>query len=218
MPRVIWDAPADPDNPPWDRLPEEVLFAAIRIWHERADVDLGAFTLLPLPSQAEKLTAFITPDDPYTIRLLNQESFWRGEVEAHSRVLDFLRDERILSVTAYRMLRSGIPQSHAERLAETLLHEYAHSLTLVRFGNYLSADWQWSDAMPEPILEVVSHSLTLAGKEPDSYNVGELIAEDARRVLTGRQARLNRATFRADLHDISRAWKRAQKVWKWLTK
>lgn len=104
--------------------------------------------------------------------------------------------------------------SAAERFAETLAHEYGHVLTLQREGNYPS---EGMTGLPNDLYRRIVDDLFDAGRPQTWYNVGEVIADDVRRVLLGRDTRLNYMTFRADSSDVDSAWQRAQEVWRWLT-
>jgi hypothetical protein len=127
--------------------------------------------------------------------------------------VDFFHAQGVLNAATLEELQRGIPASHGERVAETLLHEYTHSITLLRFGDYTAPGWDWDAVIPKGLLADLRHSLALARREPSSCNIGELIAEDGRRFLSGRRARLNRSTYLVDVGNVDAAWERAQRVW-----
>lgn len=212
MPRIHLEGVPDDRFEPAPRLDLATVHAAVDRWRARVG-DLSRYTLEVHPNRGD---AYVAADDPFTIHLFNAEAFWRGDVDVYARALDFLRERDTLSQTEYEGLRTGIPQSYADRLTETLYHEYAHSLTFERFGDYNDGEWQWCDVMPGDLLEPVEAALSLAGRDVTRYNVGEVIAEDTRRWLTGRHARPNRLLFRVDVNCLETAWHRAGRMWRWL--
>jgi SPP1 gp7 family putative phage head morphogenesis protein len=143
-------------------------------------------------------------DQAHTITLYNNVAAWRADSDLVRR--DHEGEGRIARVAG----------SARERLAETLVHEYAHLRTLQRAGWYPDPHIGWGSA-PATLVDRARLTLTRDNLASSDYNVGEVIAEDFRWAFFGREARMNRYTFWGDIPDEGWAWQRAQEVLAWLT-
>ena len=171
-------------------------------------MDFRGIRIVLLGNYAENVDAPGWLDPNLEITLANNTRIWREVREKTKRALEQLG------------VSCRLPESAAERLAETLAHEVGHWLTVQRVGWYL--DGGFSGA-PRDLIDLILEHLNASGFDYYSsdqalwYDIGEVIAEDVRRILLGRDTRPNAITFRHDIENEDAAWKRARRVWKWLT-
>lgn len=147
------------------------------------------------------------------IRLTNNVQGWEADVRGLQRFLDQWQ-----ATTGYAAPPMCWPGSPDEFLADTLAHEYGHKRSVEKVGNPLAPGFDWKDHLPSDLYVEIDWALKLEKIDPASYNrkVAEVLAEDMRRYLSGRDSYFNVETRKADLDDWARAWRRVREVAKWL--
>ncbi len=192
MPKVSWEGLRSRAQPTVD------VRRAIRRLRD-AGVDVRDVDVRIVGRYVEHAGAFGGTYPDLTIRLYNNVRVWREDRKFWQHRLRTY-DVRLFS-------------SAEERLAETLAHEYAHWLTIRKEEWYPESGFR---TLPEGLLERIRRDLRRAGLDDSWYNVGEVIADDVRRVLLGRNSRPNYMTWRVDVREEEEAWRRAQQIWEWL--
>jgi SPP1 gp7 family putative phage head morphogenesis protein len=176
---------------------------AIRIIRDAGANVRGLRIILRGPQQEWfGLTHLSERADEIFIEMANNIHDWEQDREYWQRVHEEIR------------VPVRLPNSASERLAETLAHEFGHVLTIQREGIYPS---RGMPGLPRHLYEWIVRDLTRAGLNHTWYNIGEVIADDVRRVLLGRETRLNYYTYPADRDDIEQSWQRAREIFRWLT-
>ena len=192
MPQVGWEGNRSSAQPTVD------VRRAIRRLRD-AGVDVRDIDLRVVGEYVETVRAFGGVDSNLVLRIFNNTRLWRRDRE--------LWQERL------RGMDIALFSSAEERLAETFAHEYAHWLTIRKEGWYPERGFQ---TLPQSLLERIRHDLRRADLDDSWYNVGEVIADDVRRILLGRDTRPNYMTWPVDVYEEEEAWQRARQIWEWL--
>ncbi len=206
MPKVLpGSAPGEPSG-----LPNATadLRRAIRRWREVAGGDLRNFELASLANEG---TGFVDLGLPKRVQVMNNVDW-----DSRPGYQAFLNDRLargVLTQTEATMIAQALPSTKAERLAETMLHEYGHVLTIDKIGIYTQTGWS---KLPASLRSEVVNALVQSGISVTDYNIGEVIAEDARRYLSGKYSRLGNLTYFHDVSDLDSSFRRAKDVWEWL--
>lgn len=135
----------------------------------------------------------------------------------HRDYLNLVPAHAGLSAEDKRRLTAAVPVSYAEYLGETVIHEWGHTLTVEKVGNYVRGGFDWGQHLPADLLQEIRTAIQASGVRVDNYEVGEVIAEDVRRFHSGFFSELNYRTDRHDGWDLQKAWERAGKIWGWLS-
>ncbi len=206
MPNVTFAQGADPCQPAQD------IRAAIRALRDRVG-SLQGLNLEAVGSSVQQEGAFgWIESGPMKITLCNNDvaGYWQQD-----RALWAARIEAWEGRPGHRPCSIDLFSSAAQRAGETLKHEYGHWLILQKVGDYLFPGF-WQQYLPPDLRREIEGALRLTGERITEYNIGEVIADDVRRYLTGTRARPNYLCWQSDLADLTGAWSRAGRLWQWL--
>jgi hypothetical protein len=221
MPKVDQQAGPERDWPTAPRLDVKIVRRAIRRWREKAgDVRGMEVRVVPEqpPARGRRSFAWVTSDLPHVVRLPSAEALWADQRREYLALYQTYAATGLITDRDYRNLLAALPSNYADRVAESLLHEQGHTLTLQREGDYRVPGFDWATTtLPADLLGRIKMALAVSLQPESNELIGEVLAEDARRFRSGPSSRLSSVTYSADAADLGNAFRRARDVWNWMT-